>query len=350
MFKYLLIIFSFLFSSLGFSQIATDSISDYLINKIHPFPNKFNISIALIKDDTVNFIGFSKENDATFIEENKDSLFEIGSLTKVFTSTLLANMVISDEIILTENINPNFPFTFNSDIQLNYISLSNHTSGLYRLPSNFFLFVKNQKNPYKEYTLEHFNDYLENELKLDSKNKSNYSYSNLGAALLAHSLSLNKKKSFEKMLTQRIFSKFDMKSTSFSLPPSCKGVYQNGKFAENWKFNILKGAGGLVSSVKDLSKFILAQFNPENTELQLTRTLTHSISNNMSIGLGWHIIYPNSNNKKYWHNGGTGGFTSSVAFRKSNKTGVIVLSNISSSSTNSKLIDQICFDLLDALK
>ena len=99
------------------------------------------------------------------------------------------------------------------------------------------------------------------------------------------------------MLTQRIFSKFDMKSTSFSLPPSCKGVYQNGKFAENWKFNILKGAGGLVSSVKDLSKFILAQFNPENTELQLTRTLTHSISNNMSIGLGWHIIYPNSNNK-----------------------------------------------------
>jgi CubicO group peptidase (beta-lactamase class C family) len=350
MIKYTLIIFTFFISSIGICQINFTSISNNVATKIDSFPNGFYISIALIKGDETHYLGLKKEDDSIITTDIKDSLFEIGSLTKVFTSTLLAEMVIQKELSLTDNINKTFSFKFHDKIKLNYISLSNHTSGLYRIPSNLFpLMFKNPSNPYKEYSVKLFNYYLEHELKLESESSTKYSYSNLGAGLLAHSISLNKRITFENMLFDNIFSKFKMTSTSFNLTPSFKGVKHNGTFAENWQLNALKGAGGLVSSTKDLSEFIQAQFNPKNTELNLTRISTHSISKNMSIGLGWHIIEPKSTNKKYWHNGGTGGFTSSIAFRTSNNTGIIVLSNISAQSSHSKVIDEICFYLLDSL-
>ncbi len=281
----------------------------------------------------------------------KDSLFEIGSITKVFTATLLANQLIDKKIKPKSLVNKAFPYKFNNKIKLNYVSLANHTAGIYRIPSNLMpLMYKNPDNPYVDYTYDLLDEYLKNEMKLETKDSVKYSYSNLGAGILSYALSKKQNQSFEILLEKKVFDKYEMDNTSYEFPPSFSGISYDGYKTDNWSFNALKGAGGLVSNVNDLSKFVLAQFQKENKELTLSRTATHKISDKMSIGLGWHIIEPDSENEKYWHNGGTGGFTSSVSFRTNNSTGVIVLSNISPMSQFAGSIDEICFELLDLLK
>lgn len=66
----------------------------------------------------------------------------------------------------------------------------------------------------------------------------------------------------------------------------------------------------------------------------------------METGLGWHIL-PNINgNPILWHTGGTGGYSSSIALDKTNKNGVIILSNVSTFHSDMKNIDNLCIDLL----
>lgn len=343
-----------LFSIVSFNshgQVKKDSLVSFISSKIDSLPNGFAISIAVINNEELNFIGLTIENDQVIVKDLKDSLFEIGSLTKVFTSTLLAYEVVNNKLKLTQAINKDFPFKFNDNIKLNYRDLANHTSGLYRLPSNVLpLLIKNQDNPYKEYSYELFDHYLQKELQLSQSDIAKYAYSNLGAGLLAYGLSKRRGKPFETLLNENVFTQFEMSTTSFNVNTSFHGINANEKMAENWQFNALKGAGGLVSNVSDLSKFVIAQFDTNNCSLTLTRQITHSVSENMSIGLGWHIIHPNESDLKYWHNGGTGGFTSSISFRTTNRTGVIILSNISALHSLSSVIDELCFELLDMQK
>ncbi len=332
-------------------QVKNDSLVSFISSRIDSLPNGFAISIAVINNDECNYIGLIKENDQIIVKDLKDSLFEIGSLTKVFTSTLLAHEVVNNHLKLTQPINKAFPFKFNDKIKLNYKNLANHTSGLYRLPSNILpLLLKNQDNPYKEYSYELFDHYLQKELQLSQSEIGKYSYSNLGAGLLAYGLSKRRGKTFEFLLNEHVFNQYNMSNTEFDTNTSFHGINAVGENAENWQFDALKGAGGLISSTSDLSKFVVAQFDTSNCTLALTRKVTHSISDNMSIGLGWHIIPPKKSDLKYWHNGGTGGFTSSVSFRVTNQTGVIVLSNISALHKQSFIIDELCFELLDMQK
>ena len=70
----------------------------------------------------------------------------------------------------------------------------------------------------------------------------------------------------------------------------------------------------------------------------------------MDIALEWHIINTKSGNTWYWHNGGTGGYTSSMAMDVETKKAVIVLTNVSAFSKLQKHIDPLCFELMKTLK
>lgn len=129
-----------------------------------------------------------------------------------------------------------------------------------------------------------------------------------------------------------------------------KGLDAQGNEVPNWEFSVLAGAGGIKSNVKDLAKYGIAQLDTLNKELELTRQKTIEVNDNLSIGLGWHIIKSKSNNKLYWHNGGTGGYTSSISIDTKSKIGVIILSNVSAYSPSSGNIDKLCFELIETLK
>ena len=338
-----------LIPTMCFSKYNNDSIVYHVSNKIDSLPDGFHISIALIKNDSIDYIGFKKEDSVTQVNL-EDSLFEIASVTKVFTSTLLAKKVIEKKIKLNSNVNKAFPYKFNNKIKLNYLALSNHTAGLYRIPSNLLvLMLKTPDTPYASYNFQKLDEYLKDELTLESE-ELKYSYSNLGPGILAYTLAKVENETFGTLLKKDIFSKYGMNATSFKASTSIPGINDNGEETENWEFNALSGAGGLVSNARDMSRFLQAHFNSEDEILSLTRKSTFTISENMAIGLGWHILDYNSEEPVYWHNGGSGGYRSTVGFKISNKTGVVVLSNISAFSKYSALIDELCFELLDSLK
>lgn len=321
-------------------------IAEIIFSKSKNFPNNTQLSIAVVQNGKTNYYGILKVNDTIKPAENQNKVFEIGSITKVFTSTILASLVIDKKIKLTDEINIYYPFTFKNNIKINFESLSNHTSGLPRLPEN--LDLSNETNPYKNYGKKEIDEYLKNLLKLENEPATVSSYSNLGTGILGYTLGLSQKTSFQKLLQKKIFDKYKMTS-SFTSSQNLgnrlvKGLDENGKAVSNWDFDVLFSAGGILSTTEDLVKFANAQFNPKNKELTLTRKTTFNVSESMKVGLGWHILKSKTGKDLHWHNGGTGGYSSSMAVNIEDKTAVIILSNVSNIN---KEIDDLCFKLIN---
>ena len=335
-------------NSVNALSIYPKEISEVIFSNTKDLPNNTQLSIAIIQNGKTNYYGIIKTNDKIKPIENQNKVFEIGSITKVFTSTVLASLVEDGEIKLTDPINSYFPFTFNNNTKITFKDLANHTSGLSRLPEN--LDLTNEGNPYKAYGKIQIEEYLKNILKIENEIAKTFVYSNFGTGLLGYTLGLSQKTSFEKLLQKKVFDKYKMKNSftsSHNLANKLvKGQNPEGEITSNWDWDVLFGAGGILSTTEDLVKFATAQFNPNNTDLTLTRTPTFNINENVKIGLGWHLLKSKNGKDFVWHNGGTGGYTSSMAINVNDKTAVIILSNLSAFHHKMENIDKLCFEIM----
>jgi CubicO group peptidase (beta-lactamase class C family) len=329
-----------------------EEIRTIIFAKTKDLPNNARLSIALIQNGEVKNYGVQKNEDNISPDENHRNLFEIGSITKVFTSTVLTSLVLDNQVGLNEEINPYFDFQFKDDRKLTFESLSNHTSGLPRLPENLDLSIPSiDENPYKDYGEKELEVYLRELMDIKNEDLGIFEYSNLGVGLLGYTLGLSQKTSFQSLLQTEVFDKYGLNQSYTSSEHLgdrlIKGLDYEGYDASNWEFGALFGGGGIISSTEDLSKFALAQFNPENLDLALTRQPTIQLNENSAIGLGWHIELSKNKNNLYWHNGGTGGYSSCMVLNVDKKLGVIVLSNVSGIN---ETIDELSFELLQVLK
>jgi CubicO group peptidase (beta-lactamase class C family) len=318
-----------------------EKISNSIFSLSCNFPNNTQLSIAIIQNEVVNYYGIITINDTIKPIKNQNKVFEIGSITKVFTSSVLATLVLEKKINLKDNINKYFSFKFNNDIKLNFQELANHTSGLPRLPRNLNLIEK--KNPYKNYGSKALEEYLLKIVKLKDKK---YLYSNLGAGLLGHTLGISQKKNFNELLQEKIFNKFKMNNSYTSLKgienKLVKGLDKKGNEVPNWEFDVFFGGGGILSTTEDLVKFVKANFDSKNKELELTRFPTFEVNDKMKIGLGWHIFKSINNNNLFWHNGGTGGYSSQLLMDIEGKNAIIILSNVSEQKNK---VEKLCLEL-----
>ena len=147
----------------------------------------------------------------------------------------------------------------------------------------------------KIYDKEKLINYLTKEVELNQEPGIKYEYSNLGAGILGFELASISKSSYDTATTRENIYKVQMvNSTSVGenvKTKLVKGLKPNGKTTSNWDFDVLAGGGAIFSTVEDLSKFALAQFDNSNNELALNpRKPTFKVNDNMSIGLGWHIL------------------------------------------------------------
>lgn len=324
---------------------------DYIYEYSKHFPNNSELAIALIKNGKVNYYGLTKMKDTISYTDNSKSQFEIGSITKVFTSTLLADRVLKNKLKLEGDI---FDY-LNIDMKgkITFLSLANHTSGLPRLPSNLDLSKVDDENPYKMYDENRLLAYLNDDLKFGPDRNQTYEYSNLGTGLLGFTLSKIENTTLEDLFDTEIFSKFGMDASTTNRQKATqlvKGRNKNGEITKNWDMSSLSGAGAIISNVEDLSKFVLAHFDSNNKTLALTRKKTVEASQSMDIGMGWHIRQSNTNEKWLWHNGGTGGYTASLTFNPKTKNGVIILSNVSAFHSKMSNIDRLNFALMGILE
>ena len=329
--------------------------SDLIHKQLDVFPNRTEVSIALISEGQVQYYGVIRNKDILEPKENKQAVFEIGSISKVFTSTLLASYVLEGKLSLDDYINDYLDFELKDGIQISFQELSNHSSGLPRMPSNFMLgALLNPSNPYKKYSEKKLKTYLTKKLALKYEKGKKSNYSNLGAGLISYTLSKFSGEDYQTMLQERIFRKFQMNQSTTQRKQVkqelVQGLDKKGKATSNWDLSALEGAGAILSSTTDLTKFAIAHFDSTNQELALTRKLSLSDSTGMDLGLGWHIIKTKSGNRHYWHNGGTGGYRSSMALDIEKETAVIILSNVSAFHDDSGNIDQLCFSLLESLE
>ena len=280
-----------------------------------------------------------------------DTVFEIGSMTKVFTATLLADMVARGEVSYDDPVSkflpPNVRMPSRGGLSITLLDLATHSSGLPRLPSN--LAPKDPGNPYADYTVQQLYDFLSS-YQLTRDIGAQYEYSNLGAGLLGHVLALRAGTSYEQLVTARILKPLGMNDTGITLSPGMRarlatGHTPTGDSTANWDIPTLAGAGALRSTVNDLMKFLSANLETGQGDLSKALRETHPARRTvgtpgMSIGLGWHIRLGGGRNL-VWHNGGTGGYHSFIGLDEQARIGVVVLHN---SSGN---IDDIGFHLLD---
>ena len=282
---------------------------------------------------------------------NGDTIFEIGSATKVFTSLVLMDMAQKGEVAVTDPVSKYLPASVKmperNGKKITLGDLATQSSGLPRLPSN--LHPKDEMNPYADYTTDQLYEFLSG-YQLTRDIGAQFEYSNLGVGLLGHVLSLRAGMDYEAMVKARILRPLGMKSTGVTLTPDMKARLALGHgpsldAVPNWDIGVLAGAGALRSSANDMLTFLAANLGDTKTPLAAAMAEQISIRRpagpDMEIAYGWLIQKKNS---IFWHDGGTGGYRAYMGFDPKSRAGVVVLSNIATAAGT----DDIGMHLLDA--
>lgn len=340
-------------------------VSPYLEKK-----ENINLVVGVIDREDKSVLGFGQLEDSSSDVPNGDTIFEIGSITKVFTATLLSILVENKRIELKTPIKNLKKEYEHIPEKITIEKLATHTSGLPRLPNNFMKLEKmDVENPYDFYKPEDLETYMQNYNRYPERTLGKISYSNLGFGLLGQIISYQLKQPYEEAIIKNICNPLGLLNTLITMTNEQKarlaiGRSPRGKPVKNWDFSVLEGAGALKSSANDLLEFLTANLQISSSPLKKAIARTHELKckffaspvgfqkllrighclslvaqypsgplvkvQRKGVALGWFVsLLPSISKYVYWHNGGTGGYRSFCGFVKDTNTGVVVLSNYS---------------------
>ena len=317
---------------------SNDEIRRILVDRIDAQKQSVGMVVGVIEPAGRRVVSYGHlaKNDSRPLDG--DTIFEIGSITKVFTSLLLAEAKERGEVSLTDPVGTFLPAGVKLPERggrvITLQDLATHTSGLPRLPTN--MTPKDPANPYADYSVETLYAFLSG-YQLTRDIGSQYEYSNLGGGLLGHVLTLRAQKAdYETLVRERVTRPLGMTSTLVTLPPDMQARFAvgHGPMLEpvaNWDFPVLAGAGALRSTTNDLLTFLAANMGYVKTPLAAAMATMLTVRRptgapNLSIALGWHVLSSSGKNL-IWHNGGTGGYRTFIGFDPQSRVGVVVLSN-----------------------
>lgn len=284
-----------------------------------------------------------------------DTFFEIGSITKGFTGLLLADQVRTGAVKPDDTLAArltDWPARNTAPAgRIRLRELATHRSGLPRLPDNMDAawMRRHGTDPYADYDVPRLYEWLDGvQPKLETNGLPAFLYSNVGFAILGHTLAVAAGKPYETLLTERVLRPFGLTNTVFHLSPDQHARLAPGHHGadvvRNWEFQVFASAGGLRSTARDLAGFVAimagARDNPL-PEICAAATAEHAPeSGRATIGYGW-IRTPRDRGLLIWHNGGTGGYRSFIGWYPEHRIGVVVLASIDES------VDKLGTDLLD---
>jgi CubicO group peptidase (beta-lactamase class C family) len=332
---------------------ADAEIRQILVDRIDTYKKSTGMVVGVLTPQGSRVVAYGTfDDDQDKRVPSADSLYEIGSISKVFTSLLLMDMVQRGEVKLDDPVSKYLPKTVHmperNGKEITLLDLAMHVSGLPRMPSNFA--PKDPDNPYADYTVQQMYDFLSSyQLTRDIGEK--YEYSNLAVGLLGNTLALRAGTDYETLLRTRILQPLGMSSTGIVLTSDMRarlvpGHTETQKRTSNWDLPSFAGAGGIRSTVNDMFKFLAANMGLRESPLQpamksMLNKRRPSVKENVDVAIGWHILNRYGDDI-IWHNGGTGGYHSFMGFDPKKQLGIIVLSN----STND--IDDIGRHLVDS--
>ena len=295
------------------------------------------IVVGLIDENGKRVIAYGNCQNGQTNAVDGDTLFEIGSITKVFTTLLLQDMVDRSELKLDDPISKFLPPSVKAPTrngkEITLLDLATHRSGLPRLPDNFGMLhmVLHAGNPYADYTTKQLYEFISN-YELTRDIGAEYEYSNVGVGLLGQLLALRANTNYEALVVNRVCEPLNMHSTRITLSPELKarlatGHSDGGKPVSNWDVPALAGCGAMRSSVNDMLKFLALNMGTDKGPLSEAAARTHTpradAFGGQKIGLAWHINTAGVT----WHNGGTGGYRSFIGWNTNASRGIVVLGN-----------------------
>ena len=323
------------------SPPSDDEIRRILVERVDTHRQSVGIVVGVVGPAGRRIVAYGPRAKGDSRPVDGNTVFEIGSMTKVFTALLLADAVQRGEVSLSDPIAKYLPATIKVPERGRAITLqdlSTHTSGLPRLPTNFE--PKDMSNPYADYSVEQMYGFL-SAYTLPRDVGATYEYSNFGAGLLGHLLARRAGMDYEALVRARITAPLGMRDTGIALPPELRARLAPGHSpalepVPNWDLPALAGAGALRSTTNDMLTFLAAAMAhvsspPGGVPLDRAFAATVAVrrptsSPDMDIALGWHILKAQGT-EIIWHNGGTGGYRTWMGYEPRSRTGVVVLSN-----------------------
>jgi CubicO group peptidase (beta-lactamase class C family) len=315
--------------------LGTDGIREILVNRIDQQKQAVGIVVGVVEPNGRRVVAYGNLANGDPRTLDGDTIFEIGSVTKVFTSLVLADMVNRKEVTLDDPaakyLPENVRMPERSGKSITLLDLSTHSSGLPPLPSNL--------KPEVDYSMEDLYRFLSG-YTLPRDPGSEYEYSNLGAGLLGHLLACRAGTDYESLIRSRIARPLGMPDTGIALSSSMKqrmATGHNAMLAPVANSDLptpVAGAGALRSSANDVLTFLGAFLGYKESPLAPAMKAMLEVrrpAGQATIGLGW-IIMSVHGREIAGHNGRTGGFCSTLGYNPEERIGVVVLSNASTPS------------------
>jgi D-alanyl-D-alanine-carboxypeptidase/D-alanyl-D-alanine-endopeptidase len=333
---------------------AASAIRQILVDRIDKQKQSVGIVVGVIDSKGRRVVSYGALEKGDKRPLDGDTVFEIGSITKVFTALLLTDMAHRGEVKIDDPIAKYLPgpvrIPERGGRQITLVDLATHTSGLPRMPANFR--PKDAANPYADYSEEQLFAFLSSyELIRDIGLK--FEYSNLGFGLLGQGLAHRAGTDYETLVETRICEPLGMSSTRTTLSPDMERRFAAGHSADlvtvsRWDIPTLAGAGALRSSANDLLSFLAATMGYTKTPLAAAMKAMLAVKRPtgqafVDTALGW-AIDTRGGNEIIWKNGGTGGYRTFIGYAPRSGVGIVALSN----SETVAGVDDLGLHLLDA--
>lgn len=260
------------------------------------------------------------------------TVFQLGSLTKVITGLLLADMVVRGEVKLDDPVSELLPKEVTMKVTGRPITLrdlSTHTSGLPSMPENFD--IRGEPDPYEAYSVAQLWAFLSS-YRPERAPGIAYQYSNLGVSLLGRALALRLGTTYEDLVKERVFTPLGMNSTSITLSPDQEQRAAVGhdpylQPVRTWEMATLQASGSLRSTADDMLRLLALYLGKVDdprlrAAAELQRREGVQIEGRfVPLGMGLREGGVNA------HAGGKQGFRSGLAFNPEKGVGAIVLAN-----------------------
>ena len=326
-----LLITLLLMANFSFSQDVYQKI-DSLIKDAHSKNPKISFSVGFVKNNTEFYTSYGNLDRENTIKVNKNSLFEIASITKILTANLIAKAQLEGKLSVTDFIDAYLPNAYqlhkNLHQKIKISDLASHQSGL---PDIDFraLIMANSQQPIDAVNQEILSEIINNCSALIDF--GNYRYSTIGYVLLGQILETVYKKTYPEILNEHLKQPLkltSMYSTDFNVDNKVQGYNAEGGTQELFNWNITGSAGLVKSNTLDMVTYLKNVLN-QNSSLGKAALLCEKVQYNKDerlLGLGLNIL-EDEKNTVFLKTGDVLGQSSIMPYDRENNWGIVFFLN-----------------------
>ena len=352
---------------------VADNRFDNLIESLMSLAHMSALSAAIVIDDELAWAnGYGLYDREYNKEATEETIYLVASISKTITATAIMQLYEQGYFDLDDDVNDYLPFTLRNpnhpDEKITFRMLLAHQSSLSTDLPTFFIIcypgeleLSGYPHPFLEEFLTQGGIHYRPQVWNDYAPGGDMYYANIGFGLLGYLVEIISEQSFEDYCREHIFEPLDMDDTSFKL--TCLNAsnvavpyeYLQREYYPYIHYNIIDyPAGGLRTSVVDLSHFLIAIMNdgvyettqilsPESVE-EMHTIQYQSNTYNFQYGLGFQI-WKTLSGTTVGHTGGLYGVATKMVFRESNDIGIIMFTN----KAIENQIDRFAFSMIELL-